>query len=77
MRLEGLLQQQMDRETDPAARERLRRRINEISFAADNSLMESRRKEQQHAMIAIFGGITSLAGLIVLIVHRRRTRNLI
>lgn len=77
MRATGSLQQQMDRETDPAARERLRRRIKEISFAADNSLMESRRREQQHAMIAIFGGITSLVGIIVLIVQRRRTRNLI
>jgi hypothetical protein len=71
------LERQMDTQTDPAARERLRTRINEFARAADRSLMASRQRESEHAIIAIFGGVVSLAGIIVLIVHRRRTQNLI
>jgi hypothetical protein len=76
-RTSAKLKRQMETQADPAAREHLRRRINEIEFAADNSLMASRQRESEHAMIAIFGGVASLAGIIVMIVHRRRTRNLI
>ena len=71
------LERHRDTLTDPVARERLRRRINELAFESDNLLMTSRQRESEHAMIAIFGGITSLAGIIILIMHRRRTRNLI
>ena len=71
------LERQMDTQPDPAAREGLRRRIDDLAFAAENSLMESRQLEAQHARIAIFGGVASLAGIVILIVHRRRTRNLI
>jgi hypothetical protein len=67
----------MEQETDPEARERLRQRINNLSFSADMSLMESREREAQHAYIAIFGAITSVAGIIVLATHRRRTQNLV
>ncbi len=77
MESERLMDEAMDQETDPVMREQLRKRANELSFEADMALMSSRDKESKHAIIAFVGSGISIAGFIVLILHRRRTRNLL
>jgi hypothetical protein len=66
-----------DAATDPAERERLRQRANDVHFEADNTLIDSRSGDANAAMFTIAGIVITLIGLGVMVAHRHRTKNLV
>jgi hypothetical protein len=71
------LQARADLSTDPYEREQLLDMSIKSQVEAIMELNKHWEQVRNHKRLIIIGIVLSLAGIIILIVHRRRTRNLI
>ena len=71
------LRARADEILNPAARRKYLDAASELSFQAHSELNSHWDRVARHAWVIVLGTMLSIAGVAVLFLHRRRTRNIV